>query len=131
MSKHCELLSLSFILSKSKKYSLMCRMGKKSVFGFNHISKEWPPDRLRLLYNLYHRYHRQMWYYKKAHQAFKKRDLGIEFNIGGHHHWRFGWHCCLPTSCSHRSLWYCPRCDHKEEKLYPQNRDNAICLNKL
>ena len=50
-------------------------MGKKSVFGFNDISKELPPDRLRLLYNLYHRYHRQMWYYKKAHQAFKKRDL--------------------------------------------------------
>ena len=50
-------------------------MRKKSVFGFNHISKELPPDRLRLLYNLYHRYHRQMWYYKKAHQAFKKRDL--------------------------------------------------------
>ena len=50
-------------------------MRKKSVFGFNNIPKELPPDRLRLLYNLYHRYHRQMGYYNKAHQAFKKRDL--------------------------------------------------------
>ena len=54
-----------------------------------------------------------------------------ENNIGGHHHWRFGWHCCLPPSCSHRSLWYCPRCDHKEEKISPQDRANVICLYKL
>ena len=50
-------------------------MRKKSVFGFDHISKELPTDHLRLLYILYHAYHRQMWYYKKAHQAFKIRDL--------------------------------------------------------
>ena len=50
-------------------------MEKKSVFGFNHISKELPPDQLRLLYKLYRRSHRQIWCYKKAHQAFKKRDL--------------------------------------------------------
>lgn len=48
-----------------------------SIFGFNHISKNLTPDELDLLYNLYYRYHRKMWCYKRLYLTMKRKDLAL------------------------------------------------------
>ena len=48
---------------------------RHSIFGFNHISKNLTSEQCDLLYNLYYRYHRKMWCYKRFHLTTKRKDL--------------------------------------------------------